>query len=234
MVTPGRTKDTEGYRYGFQGHEDDKEIKGKGNHYAFGDYGLDSRIAKRFQPDPVVKRHESPYATFANNPIWFRDPTGLDTLKIGMNDNGHYKIISKIISDGNDVFQFMNGGKQVHSYTFQEKKEGKKGDIRLSALNLEKCDNYALGVFNINGKEGEGSYGFYAVPTGDASNEVGSNARLKDDDYNLIGSPDGYTNPENCYINTKWRMPWVTSPDDKKVICLSASFPSFILAVGNS
>jgi len=29
--------------------------------------------------DPVVKHHESPYAAFANNPIWFGDPNGADT-----------------------------------------------------------------------------------------------------------------------------------------------------------
>jgi hypothetical protein len=29
--------------------------------------------------DPIVKEHESPFAAFANNPIWFIDPLGADT-----------------------------------------------------------------------------------------------------------------------------------------------------------
>jgi len=74
------------YRFGFGGHEKDDEVYNvTGSWLSFGDYGYDSRLGRRPSPDPIVKPHESPYATFANNPIWFIDPTGLDTANYDMN-----------------------------------------------------------------------------------------------------------------------------------------------------
>ena len=71
------------YRYGFNGMEKDDEVKGSGNHYTAEHWEYDPRLARRWNMDPVVKHHESPYATFANNPIWFIDPNGADTTISG-------------------------------------------------------------------------------------------------------------------------------------------------------
>ena len=67
------------YRYGFQGQEKDDEISGKGNSYTAEFWQYDSRLGRRWNRDPIIKHHESPYASFANNPIWFKDPNGADT-----------------------------------------------------------------------------------------------------------------------------------------------------------
>src|SRR5690625_2198014 len=77
-----------GYRYGFGGHEKVDEVKGTGNHYTASYWEMDPRLAKRWNPDPVVKHHESPYAVLANNPIWFVDPSGADTSFY--DDKGNY------------------------------------------------------------------------------------------------------------------------------------------------
>jgi hypothetical protein len=69
-----------GYRYGFGSHEKDDEVKGSGNLLAFGGMGYDSRIVLRWQPDPVFKAWESPYAVFRGNPIYFADPDGRDGI----------------------------------------------------------------------------------------------------------------------------------------------------------
>ena len=80
MTMPGRNDSgDDDYRYGFGGHEKDDEVKGKGNHYDFGNYGLDVRIGRRFQMDPVTFVSQSPYATFDNNPIYYSDPSGRNT-----------------------------------------------------------------------------------------------------------------------------------------------------------
>ncbi|HYC29518.1 MAG TPA: hypothetical protein VEB42_11885 [Chitinophagaceae bacterium] len=68
------------YRYGFNGQEKSIEIKGEGNHNTAEYWEYDTRLGKRWNPDPVIKYHESPYAAFANNPIWFSDPLGADTI----------------------------------------------------------------------------------------------------------------------------------------------------------
>lgn len=92
------------YRYGFQGQEKDDEVSGKGNSYTAEFWQYDSRLGRRWNIDPIVKHHESPYAAFANNPILFVDPDGADTLNI-LNTTGK---IDRIKGDGDDVFQIMN------------------------------------------------------------------------------------------------------------------------------
>ena len=69
----------EDYRYGFQNQEMDDEVAGKGNSYTAEFWQYDSRLGRRWNIDPIFKEHESPYACFANNPIWFSDPDGADT-----------------------------------------------------------------------------------------------------------------------------------------------------------
>lgn len=76
----GRHGSISSYRYGMGGQEKDDEIAGEGNSYTAEFWQYDSRIGRRWNTDPVVKHHESPYACFANNPIWFIDPSGADTL----------------------------------------------------------------------------------------------------------------------------------------------------------
>jgi RHS repeat-associated protein len=65
--------------YSFQGQEHDDEVAGNGNSYSAEFWQYDSRLGRRWNIDPVFKEHESPYACFANNPIWFADPTGADS-----------------------------------------------------------------------------------------------------------------------------------------------------------
>ncbi|GEM_PF-5017651 len=82
MLMPGRhyTAGTaQNYRYGMNGQEKDDEIYGKGNSYSAEFWQYDARLGRRWNIDPVVKPHESPYAAFGNNPIWFIDPNGADT-----------------------------------------------------------------------------------------------------------------------------------------------------------
>jgi hypothetical protein len=67
------------YRFGFNGQEKDNEVSGEGNSYTAEFWQYDPRLGRRFNVDPVVKPWESPYAAFANNPIWLVDKNGADT-----------------------------------------------------------------------------------------------------------------------------------------------------------
>src|SRR5690606_34111589 len=79
MLMPGRKYSiaNTSYRYGFNGQEKSTEINE--NSYTAEFWQYDSRIGRRFNIDPVVKPNESPYATFANSPIWLTDHDGKDT-----------------------------------------------------------------------------------------------------------------------------------------------------------
>lgn len=79
MLLPNRHESSNSYKYGFNGMEKDDEVSGEGNSYTAEYWQYDSRLGRRWNIDPVVKTHESPYATFANNPIWFVDPSGADS-----------------------------------------------------------------------------------------------------------------------------------------------------------
>jgi hypothetical protein len=68
----------DGYRYGFGGHEKDNEVSGEGNHLAFGDYGYDTRLGRRWNVDPKFNKipNWSPYTYSLDNPISVSDPDG--------------------------------------------------------------------------------------------------------------------------------------------------------------
>lgn len=76
MLMPGRALSTEDYRFGFNGHEKDDEVKGSGNHLSFGDYGYDTRLGRRWQLDPEPIIGVSGYSAFNDNPILYADPDG--------------------------------------------------------------------------------------------------------------------------------------------------------------
>jgi RHS repeat-associated protein len=80
-VKPGRVYQAEQYRYSLNGQEREHEITGSPSHSSAEYWMYDSRIARRWEIDPVFKNHESPYATFHNNPITFQDPNGADPVK---------------------------------------------------------------------------------------------------------------------------------------------------------
>ena len=70
------------YHFGFNGMEKDDEVFNvTGSSYTAEFWQYDSRIGRRWNVDPVNKLWKSSYATFANNPIYFVDPLGLDRGK---------------------------------------------------------------------------------------------------------------------------------------------------------
>jgi putative chitinase len=66
------------YRFHFNGQEADNEVAGSGNSYTAEFWQYDSRLSRRWNVDPVMKVWESSYATFANSPIFYSDPYGLE------------------------------------------------------------------------------------------------------------------------------------------------------------
>jgi RHS repeat-associated protein len=84
---PGRTYTAgTGYRYGFNGKENDNEVKGAGNQIDFGARVYDPRIGRWFAVDPMRKLapDETPYRFGHDNPILYKDPNGK------WEEDGHY------------------------------------------------------------------------------------------------------------------------------------------------
>ncbi|MFZ1826338.1 MAG: RHS repeat-associated core domain-containing protein, partial [Chitinophagales bacterium] len=77
MLTPGRNWSAESeYRFGFNGVENDSNIKGNGNHISTFWRQYDTRLARWMSPEPKSVAWESVYASFRNNPIYYSDPNG--------------------------------------------------------------------------------------------------------------------------------------------------------------
>ena len=83
MVIPGRTYSAgNGYRYGFNGKENDNEVKGEGNQQDYGMRIYDPRLGKFLSVDPITSQYPelTPYQFASNNPIAGIDLDGLEFL----------------------------------------------------------------------------------------------------------------------------------------------------------
>lgn len=137
-----------GYWPGFQGQEMDNEIAGTGNSYTAQFWQYDSRLGRRWNVDPVVKEHESPYACFANSPIYIIDPNGADTsltqksreLIKNLTDPNHDDYNEKFTKD----FQRLVDDKSI-VYTFDQ------WDVTKDLGNKTKYDE-----FTVHGKNKDG------------------------------------------------------------------------------
>ncbi len=79
MVPPGRQYTAGlGYRYGFNGKENDNEVKGEGNQQDYGMRIYDPRLGRFLSVDPLSKSfpHYTPYQFAGNKPIAFIDLDG--------------------------------------------------------------------------------------------------------------------------------------------------------------
>jgi RHS repeat-associated protein len=83
MLQPGRSYAAgSGYRYGFNGKENDNEVKGEGNQQDYGMRFYDPRLGKFLSVDPISKDFPfySPYHYAGNTPIWALDLDGREPL----------------------------------------------------------------------------------------------------------------------------------------------------------
>ncbi len=80
MMMPGRNLNAGGYRYGFNGKENDNEIKGAGNQQDYGFRIYDPRVGRFLSVDPITKQYPelTPYQFASNRPIDGVDKDGLE------------------------------------------------------------------------------------------------------------------------------------------------------------
>lgn len=78
---PGRSfVGANGYRYGFNGKENDNEVKGNGNQQDYGMRIYDPRLGRFLSVDPITSKYPelTPYQFASNSPIWGVDWDGLE------------------------------------------------------------------------------------------------------------------------------------------------------------
>ncbi|WP_291911512.1 AHH domain-containing protein [Chitinophaga sp. CB10] len=99
LVEKGFSSDR--YRYGFNGKENDNEIKGEGNQQDYGFRIYDPRIGKFLSVDPITAKYPelTPYQFASNTPIWAIDLDGLEAVKAP----GNAEIIWNFIANDNHI-----------------------------------------------------------------------------------------------------------------------------------
>lgn len=78
MLEPGRSYNSGGYRFGFNGKESDNEVKGEGNQLDYIDRIYDPRVGRFLSVDPLAEKSPevSPYHFVGNSPLSRVDPDG--------------------------------------------------------------------------------------------------------------------------------------------------------------
>jgi len=80
MVMPGRKFSVGGYRYGFNGKENDNEVKGEGNQQDYGMRVYDPRLGRFLSVDPIAPKYPelTPFQFASNSPVIGIDQDGLE------------------------------------------------------------------------------------------------------------------------------------------------------------
>lgn len=92
-LMPGRKFSADGtYRYGFNGKENDNDVKGEGNQQDYGMRIYDPRLGKFLSVDPIAYDYPelSPYQFAGNTPIQAIDLDGLEPAYSGYKADGTY------------------------------------------------------------------------------------------------------------------------------------------------
>ncbi len=117
MIEPGRkysASDT--YRYGFNGKENDNEVKGEGNQQ---DYGLriyDPRLVRFLSVDPLAGKFPmlTPYQFASNTPIWAVDLDGAESLSY--DEKNKYGEKQVHLAEGTYIYSTNSFGVPVSSH----------------------------------------------------------------------------------------------------------------------
>jgi len=152
MMMPGRQYNSTGYRYGFNGKENDNEVKGTGNSVDYGLRVYDPRIGKFLSADPLSYKfpYYSPYHFAGNSPIMNLDLDGAEDISYMYKQNREgsgYSLIGK--TDYRNI-DGGKGGSQGHGV--QVIMINNKGEVRKEFMPTYNFSNESVSLSNKIGK----------------------------------------------------------------------------------
>lgn len=89
------------YRYGFNGKENDNEVKGEGNQQDYGMRIYDPRLGRFLSIDPLTRKFAfyTPYQFAGNTPIQAIDLDGMEPVSVGKNNFIIKELVFKVTKD---------------------------------------------------------------------------------------------------------------------------------------
>lgn len=196
MLMPERTYSNGGakYRYGFNGKENDNEVKGEGNQQDYGMRIYDSRIAKFLSVDPITAQYPelTPYQFASNSPISGIDLDGLEYITA---------IYNVTIKNGQNVVT----SEYVWTNALTHSEKGLKGGGVNYQIHINNLDNFTT------------TNNYYFMPRGENSdlskltqygNYMGSAPLLNFDAYTGTPLPNTYRYdvPSVDYVDEQARL----------------------------
>ncbi len=108
-LQPGRNWNSDQYRFGFNGKENDNEVIGIGNSVDFGARIYDPRLGRWLSVDPLQAKYPdlSPYNFCANNPVFLIDPDGLRIDRVNSKGLGKIRRALKTNAIGRETWKLM-------------------------------------------------------------------------------------------------------------------------------
>ncbi|SFP79739.1 RHS repeat domain-containing protein [Parafilimonas terrae] len=107
------------YRYGFNGKENDNEVKGEGNQQDYGNRIYDPRVERFLSVDPITNSYPelTPYQFASGNPIMNIDIDGLEGMAGNMASPGKWHIPGDANDDGHLTKQELKQGGTIMTGT---------------------------------------------------------------------------------------------------------------------
>ena len=185
----------EKYRYGFNGKENDNEVKGDGNQQDYGMRIYDSRLGRFLSVDPISGDYPwfSPYHFAGNTPVWAIDLDGLEPTFPNTVEDYMHRTKSQL-----KKLDAFFGFKQVSNNTFHI--HGLFKLDKFYELNTEAMDKKNP----VKGNRLTNSYCYF-----DCITSAITGLKILFDDYNIKMAPDPKTgggttfNSEKEYLKKK-------------------------------
>ncbi|MEO5889697.1 MAG: RHS repeat-associated core domain-containing protein [Ferruginibacter sp.] len=191
MAMSGRHFNSVGnYRYGFNGKENDNEVKGEGNQQDYGMRIYDPRLGRFLSVDPITKKYPelTPYQFASNRPIDGIDRDGLEyaTFRIYVDRNSK---VTKIVTTTD--YELKKNGTQGPGVEYYIIKSGEAPEGHFEKNNYgiyQGGNNPKLPIVGKNYKDVHDDYSLKPI------NETDANAKQHDLDFDnaVPGGLQGY------------------------------------------
>jgi RHS repeat-associated protein len=150
-LLPGRQANSGDYKYGFNGKENDNEVKGTGNQQDYGFRIYDPRLAKFLSVDPLTKEYPwyTPYQFAGNMPIEAIDLDGLEPKSKKEGDNSTSTFLNTLNQIGfKDPLRDLQvgGGEAVLGFVTNTAKTIIAGVSPTSPIRQEVANNIQTGI----------------------------------------------------------------------------------------
>ncbi|HEY0067708.1 MAG TPA: RHS repeat-associated core domain-containing protein, partial [Flavisolibacter sp.] len=217
MMMPGRKYSAgNGYRYGFNGKENDNEVKGEGSQQDYGMRIYDPRLGKFLSVDPLTRGYPmlTPYQFASNTPIQAIDLDGLEgeTYLETKIENGKEVVLRRVIEV--DVYVAVSRSAGTNHYLVPQAQDA---DFR-EEFSKNLADQYKNGKFK--DKDGNKITWRFNITTFDvAETSVAEfRGRLRDQGTGVLTDPQGSPIGSRSVVVQQAHLMDVVMPKDAEAV----------------